>query len=473
MVMWPDRRRQVRGEFSGLVYREMITMKTLVVCRVFGIMPRSPRLVHPACAAGGSSGTVMGTLGVAIVTLLGLVMALGMAAPAQAGGVVGDGTSASCTAAAYNGAMAGGGLVTFNCGPAPVTIGVYTEVITTAVTIDGGGLVTLSGENLRQLFLVQNGGTLNLRNITLSRGKFNSGGAIYNSVGGTVDLYKVRIELSTAESTLPLNGGGAIYNLGTLRIDQSFLGNNLAYRLGGALFNSGTATVRNSSLTSNRASAGGAIWHSSGTLVLEGVSVIGNKAESLGPAIPREGGGIYSFATIIITNTTFRTNIADTGGGLYLANGSTTSLLNVTINENRANLGGGIFNNFATAANLKNTIVANSWERNNPVASLNCDGPSITSQGNNIIGDGSCFSGLPSDKKNTNPLLNPLADNGGPTLTFMPQAGSPAINAGSNTGCPARDQRGASRPFGSACDIGSVEFGTYPPSLWLPVVTRS
>jgi hypothetical protein len=64
-----------------------------------------------------------------------------------------------------------------------------------------------------------------------------------------------------------------------------------------------------------------------------------------------------------------------------------------------------------------------------------------------------------------------LADNGGPTLTFMPQAGSPAINAGA--GCPARDQRGASRPFGPACDIGAVEFGAYPPSLWLPVVIRS
>ena len=448
-------------------------MKTLDGYGVSNVAAQSPRPARSAPTVRNAFGALMAQLGVAALTLLALALALGVAAPVQAGGVVGDGTPASCTAAAYAGAMAGGGLVTFNCGSAPKTIVVNTQVISAGVTttVDGGGLVTLDGGDTLQLFLVQSGGTLNLRNINLSRGRFTSGGAIYNSNGGTVDLYRVRIENSIAESTASLNGGGAIYNLGTLRIERSSLANNEAKRLGGALLNAGTVTVRESSFVSNHASAGGAIWHSSGTLLLEGVSLIGNEAKSYSLLVPREGGGIYSFGTITATNTTFGTNIADTGGALYLANGSTTSLLNVTINANRANLGGGIFNNFSNVANLKNTIVANSRNRNNTASSLNCDDPSIASQGNNIIGDGTCFPGLSSDQKNTNPLLNPPADNGGPTLTFMPQTGSPAINAGA--GCPARDQRGALRPFGPACDIGSVEFGSYPPSLWLPVVIRS
>ena len=55
------------------------------------------------------------------------------------------------------------------------------------------------------------------------------------------------------------------------------------------------------------------------------------------------------------------------------------------------------------------------------------------------------------------PLLAPLADNGGPTLTFAVLPGSPAVDAGNSSGCPATDQRGVKRPQGSACDIGAFE----------------
>ena len=58
-----------------------------------------------------------------------------------------------------------------------------------------------------------------------------------------------------------------------------------------------------------------------------------------------------------------------------------------------------------------------------------------------------------------NPLLGPLANNGGRTLTMLPQGGSPAINAGvSSAGASlSKDQRGFSRLFGRAVDIGAVE----------------
>lgn len=424
-------------------------------------------------------------LGIAVFLAAGLVLALGLVAPAQAGGVVGNGNPLSCTDAAYAAAMAGGGLVAFNCGAAPVTINVNTQVIGPGMTttVDGGGLVTLDGENLRQLLLILNGGTLYLRNITLTRGRWSSGGAINNAPGGTLDLDGVTIGQSVAEGGSAGAGGGAIYSQGTLRIDRSVLLQNQArnslspaWAGGGLKVGGGTATVRNTTFIANSANYGAAIYQPQGTLTLENVSLINNVAWPYNNGTsPGQGGAIYTFATLHMTNTTFAGNVADTGGGLFAANFSNSTLLNVTINANRADLGGGIYNNSSNSVSLKNTIVADSRFRNDTPDSLNCDGPSITSLGNNIISDGSCFAGLPTDQKNTDPLLGPLADNGGPTqtFTFMPQAGSPAINSGTNNRCPATDQRGASRPFGPACDIGAVEYGAGWPSLWLPVVTRS
>jgi hypothetical protein len=55
------------------------------------------------------------------------------------------------------------------------------------------------------------------------------------------------------------------------------------------------------------------------------------------------------------------------------------------------------------------------------------------------------------------PLLGPLADNGGPNQTMALQTGSPAIDAGNTVSCPGTDQRGISRLQGSACDIGAFE----------------
>lgn len=56
------------------------------------------------------------------------------------------------------------------------------------------------------------------------------------------------------------------------------------------------------------------------------------------------------------------------------------------------------------------------------------------------------------------PRLGPLADNGGPTKTLKPGAGSPALDRiPAGLGCPATDQRGAVRPSGAGCDVGAFE----------------
>lgn len=58
----------------------------------------------------------------------------------------------------------------------------------------------------------------------------------------------------------------------------------------------------------------------------------------------------------------------------------------------------------------------------------------------------------------SNALLGPLQDNGGPTPTMLPGAGSAAIDAIAPPDCTqAVDQRGMARPWGAGCDIGAVE----------------
>jgi hypothetical protein len=78
------------------------------------------------------------------------------------------------------------------------------------------------------------------------------------------------------------------------------------------------------------------------------------------------------------------------------------------------------------------------------------------------------------------PLLGALAFNGGPTPTLALLAGSPAIDAGIDAGCPATDQRGVARPFDGdgdstvRCDSGAYEYSpaAEPQKLYLPLVVR-
>ena len=77
--------------------------------------------------------------------------------------------------------------------------------------------------------------------------------------------------------------------------------------------------------------------------------------------------------------------------------------------------------------------------------------------GYNLSDNASCNLTQPTDITNTDPLLGPLADNGGATLTHVLLPGSPAIDSGDDVACPASDQRDVSRPQGAGCDRGAVE----------------
>jgi hypothetical protein len=96
---------------------------------------------------------------------------------------------------------------------------------------------------------------------------------------------------------------------------------------------------------------------------------------------------------------------------------------------------------------MLNTIVADSTSGGDCV-SLNRLGTNTA----NLVEDGPCDAALSGD-----PQLAPLGYYGGSTQTHLLLLGSPAIDAGDSTACLAADQRGVSRPVGSACDIGAYE----------------
>ena len=144
------------------------------------------------------------------------------------------------------------------------------------------------------------------------------------------------------------------------------------------------------------------------------------------------------------------------GGGVFNDRFALTVLDGCTIAEN---LGASADRSGVTnwdVIYLHNTILAD----NSPA---NCANP-VFSLGYNLDADTSCDLNGAADLAGSDPMLGPLADNGGPTWTHLLPADSPAVDAGDPASFFGTDQRGISRPADgdfdghAAPDIGSVEF---------------
>ena len=372
--------------------------------------------------------------------------------PASAAGVVGSGTPGSCTDVAFDAALTGGGLVTFNCGAVPFVLAVNTHVIQTGdtTTVDGGGGITLDGGDTLQHFYVLPGANLTLRSIELANGRFSAGGAILNQ--GSLTVQNATFTGNDADSG---GSGGAIYNdsSATATITRSTFSLNTANGGGGAIYSLGTLVIDLSTLSVNSASNGGGIEVDGGTATVKRSMLIGNVATN-------DGGGIRNLSgSLEVDNSSFTGDEANRGGGILSEDA--TSILNSTLHINHAFLGGAIWHQAGTME-ATNSIFSFSLEPGSITPALNCDGFLLFSNGHNLSTDASCNLNGASDLPSTNPQLGSLADNGGPTQTNAPLAGSPAIDAGDNSVCPTTDQRGFPRPVdggsGSAiCDIGAVE----------------
>lgn len=204
--------------------------------------------------------------------------------------------------------------------------------------------------------------------------------------------------------------------------------------------------VENSEITFNKAAHAGAIKFSNNNLVLRGTTVSNNYTDD------SRYGAIVDWSnqpsSLVIENSTIAGN-EGTGITLFEARASIT---NATITG--ATDGAGIRSERNRVVTLTNSILYGN--------SRNCEsggniGGSIVSGGHNIEARNTCGFAAAGDLINTNPMLGPLADNGGATRTRGLQPGSPAIDAGDDVACMASDQRGVARPSGSSCDIGAYE----------------
>ena len=277
--------------------------------------------------------------------------------------------------------------------------------------------------------------------------------------------------------------GGAIYNLSTVDISDTTFSNNEAFAgnfssvnqsgKGGALFNGGTAWVSRTTFDHNLSRGGQA-----GSFGTPGASYPGGHAH---------GGAIFNSGTLSATNCTLALNRAEAGGtagfasapggtafggGIQNAGGS-VYIMNTTIASNVVAQafgspppqGANLANTNGTLA-LRNSLVAFGLGFSNTVGGVwtNASGP-IVDGGFNMSSDGSCEFNSGSSFNFTDPKLDPLADNGGLTLTMALQPGSPAVDFGTAIGAPPTDQRGFIRPFGPGVDMGSYEQGSPPLQL--------
>lgn len=280
----------------------------------------------------------------------------------------------------------------------------------------------------------------------------NGGGIyFYQSYDGTVSYMSITNNVSDAI-------GGGVYMFGAkLNVESSTISGNTAVSGGGLSFAGLTSTITNSFISNNQAEdAGGGIRMFGSTDVSILSSTIANNRAG-------RGGGLYFAATDAeIVNSTISGNTAigaandaGIGGGImaYSQGGASINLFASTVNSNSAvgvtAQGGGLFLEDAEDIVLNsNNVAANSVGGDCNIV--------IASAGTNWIEDNSCFGSGDGD-----PQLGVLRNNGGPTLTHAPLAGSGLIGGGDLAFCASApinslDQRGTQRGLAS-CFIGSVE----------------
>jgi hypothetical protein len=335
--------------------------------------------------------------------------------------------------------------------------------------------------------------TLTLNNCAVvSNSGFSLGGGIYNN-GGNARLTIANCAINNNQAgPSGGTGGGGIYNDGVLEIsDSTISGNTAAFSAGirnnptgklsirnsvisfnfvpdfsgpgpplvgnvGGIYSAGTAEITTSTINNNRGGGGGGGIEASGPLTIANSTINNNTTINA-------GGGIRSFGPLTLTNSTVSGNFASfkgggSGGGVYCG-GAPVTITNSTISGNSCGTqfghGGGIYAG-GGSLEIENTILKAGS------SGANLYGNSIISHGYNLSSDdGSGFLTATGDQINTDPILGPLQNNGGPTFTQALLPGSPAIDTGDPdfTPPPFYDQRGPGfdRVHNGRIDIGSFE----------------
>ncbi len=301
------------------------------------------------------------------------IMALASPNTASAGGVVGNGASASCNQAALIDALSGGGTVSFNCGSQPKTIPVTAELtISQDTVIDGGNLITLDGGNSTRLFIIKPEIRFTVNNLTLANGYTTAqGGAIHSGMFQNTVLTINHCTFNHNVSSQPNEaGGGAIYSgAGYLTITNSVFSNNEASMGGAIRILHSNLTVTNTMFSHNKAvdpdrGNGGAIVidgakYDDGKIIIRKSKFLANSATAFGGALFNN---IYNNNSTTITDSVFTGNAVGgvtkgQGGAIWsngdptsgdqwtiYANNTTLTIVNTTVSDNiSGQQGGGIW----------------------------------------------------------------------------------------------------------------------------------
>ncbi|MCS0500676.1 choice-of-anchor Q domain-containing protein [Protaetiibacter mangrovi] len=339
-------------------------------------------------------------------------------------------------------ATPGADVVTFASGlTGEIALTSGTITVTDATTLDGPGAsqLTVAGDGTGSVFAVTSPAQVVFSGVTITGGGgagSNSGGVYVNNGGADVTIRDTILTGNTGTY-----GGGASAYSGLLRIEDTRIFGNTATASGGGVATASSTVLERVEISGNTApNSGGGIFLNSGTLVIGDSTISGDSAPV--------GGGIYRFtagATLTVSGSTIVGNDSTDGtaGGISGPGSSTISGSVISGNANSD-----IAGSFAV-----------SW-------SLIGDVPGgVNDLGGNLL--------------DVDPLLGPLADNGGPTWTHLPLASSPVIDAGdpSITSSAAVDQRGEPRVARSTAagperiDLGAVEIQAAPAASPEPAPT--
>jgi len=299
---------------------------------------------------------------------------------------------------------------------------------------------------------ISNFGILRADSAKFANNRAEYGGGVSNSGDGDVHLSNVTLVQNVATNT-----GGAIDSHGNrLLVEKCTISGNTAERAGGIVMRGEEeqdVRLLESRIEFNTATRTSAILNEVSSVRIER-STISNNVSEFDAAISNSGAS----ANMYIENCTISNN-----KGAFTTSAGTLRLFSATVAFNSTEPGGSALRALAGADIFTGRTI---WH--NP-SSRNCalfGGATVTSEHFNIDSDGTCSLAESTDLE-ADPLLEPLADNGGPTFTHTLMVGSPARDRGDAPPsiCPPIDQRGVHRPQDSdgdgilACDIGAVEMG--------------
>ncbi len=296
----------------------------------------------------------------------------------RADALVGDGTPGSCTEAAFNAALAIGGVVRFACGASPLTLVVTAEkVIRRDTLLDGGGTITLDGGGASRLFVLGAPGgeavSLTLQYLTLrgghatvtpasAGGSARAGGGAVLQFGGSLVVTDSVLEGNRAIANGPAQAGGAISAYGgRLVIARTRFERNQAGSGGAVAAFATELTLVRSQMIGNQAVGEGSGAEGIGGALLvsqEGqpaalcqVTMAGNQATYFGTAMHLQGGGgetmVIEEAAILDNVAPPSTSSAGSGPAVFLGL-LAARLRAVTIAGNQGELNPGLWVNGGT-----------------------------------------------------------------------------------------------------------------------------